>query len=107
MRWRESEILLLVFGLKYLKCKWANFLFYLEYIIPKTKARAWENSGYISMRKGRMSNIGGAQLFFPHTLMDFFFFFFFGAKARVPPSHYVAPPLVKICLNLIYFGFFI
>ena len=52
-----------------------------------------------------MSNIGGAQLFFPHTLMDFFFFFY--AKARVPPGHYVALPLVKICLNLIYFGFFL
>ena len=52
-----------------------------------------------------MSNIRGAQLFFPHTLMDFFFFFF-GAKARVPPSHYVAPPRVKICLSLIFLDFF-
>ena len=85
--------------------KWVSFLFYLEYIRPKTKARAWENSGDISMRRVRMSNIRGAQLFFPHTLMDFFFFFC--AKARVPPGHYVALPLVKICLNLIYFGFFL
>ena len=66
------------------KCKWASFLFYLEYIRPKTKARAWENSGDISMRRGRMSNIGGAQLFFPHTLMDFFFFFFFVQRPGSP-----------------------
>ena len=95
MRWRESEILLLVFGLKYLKCKWASFLFYLEYIIPKTKARAWENSGYISMRKGRMSNIGGAQLFFPHTLMDFFFFFFFVQRPGSPQATMWLRPWLK------------
>ena len=36
--------------------------------------------------------VGGAHLFFLHSLMGIFFFFFAGATA--PPSHYVAPSLV-------------
>ena len=60
-------------------------------IRPKTKAgleRIVENWAW-GGRGWRLSNIGGAQIFFQPTLMEFFFF----AKAEAPPSHYVAPPL--------------
>ena len=45
---------------------------------------------------GQLCNVGGAYLFFLHSLMGNFFFF---ARATAPLSHYVAPPLIIIIVG--------
>ena len=85
LRWRECNF---VVSVRTWVFKWSGqiFLFYLEYKRPKTKSgpgtivEKWVWGGW-------QSNIEGAQIFFLHTLMEFFFFFCLGHPGTVIRRH--------------------